>query len=813
MYDLKDKDISAGISKALMIALLGGTALTTGVISPVYAQATAQEAVVADDADNTDADDEDETDTFVVTATGREESVSDVPYNITSMSGETIENALTLDDAELLRSIPGVSTIDRGQRNAGTLNSTRMRGISVEGGGLGDYAVSSVASVSTYIDSTPIFAGFMLADLERVEVLRGPQGTLYGSGSLGGTIRYITRDPEFDDFSGYISSSLSYVEGSESFGYSATGVMNVPLGDTLALRVVGSWADYPGLTDYVNVYRLDANGIPTAPSGVLSPDAEYRSVEDADTVDTWMGRATLLWEPTDTMSFRLMHARQSDEVGGRRQQTVGFDGFGNRYDDYENGSIQLEPSSRDVNMTALETEFDLGFATLTSSTSHYDHTGDSVSENTGFYAQAGFLGFYYYYPRPMASAVRTYSDEAFVEEVRLISDRGEHFDYVVGGFYRNQQTQATQQSYLRGFKNWWDAAYPAFAAAVSGDQDFQYIRTENFEEYAAYGELTWHVTDRFDLTGGVRYFNNESENDTVLGLPLYTGVFATSFSNFDTTDDGVLFKANAAWFFTDEDMLYATVSEGYRRGGSNAVPTTGFYAESPAWQLYDSDSVVNYEVGIKGDHGNFIFDVSAFYIDWQDPQLNTASSTWGFFAVQNGSEARTYGVEGMVEGWFGEGYHYSLGYAYVNAELSDHFYSPSAPPPAAPIALSGAQLPGTPEHQLNWALDHTGEINGIGTFFRVDGYYQSETRNGVGVSPTFNVPLDGFAIWNATGTLSYNNIDLSLWAKNILNEEGVTGTFTEAYMGTAPGLGYYGNGQKDLISLPRTLGVTLRYNF
>lgn len=782
----------------MLAALMTGTAITSGSIG--IASAQEEETVKRQE-------------TITVTATRRDESLTDVPYNISAVSGTDIEAASILDEAELLRSIPGVAVVDRGARNSGTLNSARIRGLAVDGSGLGDYAVSSVASVSTYVNDTPIFANFILRDLERVEVLRGPQGTLYGSGSLGGTIRYITRDPDLGETNGYISASGSSVEGSEDFGYSLDGAFNLPLGEKAALRVVGSLGDYPGITDYVNVYELDASGAPVAPNGVLDPAASYRSVEDADTVDVWMGRATLLVEPTDNISLRFVHTRQSDEVGGRRQVTVGQDGFGNTYGDYENGSIQLEPSSRDINATSLEAEIDLGFATLTSSTSHYDHTGESVSENTGFYAQAGFLGFYYNYPRPMASAVRTYADEAIVQEIRLVSDGGETFDYVFGGFYRQQQIESTQESYLRGFKTWWDTFLPGAAAAVTGDQDFAYRRNENFEEMALFGELTWHASPDFDLTFGARYFDNESENDTFLDLPLYAGLSDPTNAFFSSSEDDILFKLNASWDFNAEDMLYATISEGYRRGGSNAVPLTGTFQEDPRWQTYTADSVVNYELGIKGERANLRYDVSAFFIDWTDPQLNTASTNWGFFTVANGGAAETYGLEASVDGYLNDNWHYSLGYAYVNAELTEDFFAPDRPAPAAAIALNGAMLPGTPEHQLNWALDYTTELGEWSWFSRLDGYYQSETRNSVGVSPTFNVPLDGFSIWNATTSFTRNDLNVSLWVKNIANEDGVTGVFTEAYMGTAPALGYFGNGNKELISLPRTFGVTLRKNF
>ena len=136
----------------------------------------------------------------IVTATSRETSVLEVPYNISTISGADIEDRAILDNGELLRSFVGISTIDRGYRNAGTTSNIRIRGLNVDSSALQDYPTSAVSSVSTYVDQTPVFANFLLRDLKRVEVLRGPQGTLYGSGSLGGTIRYITNDPEIDTF-------------------------------------------------------------------------------------------------------------------------------------------------------------------------------------------------------------------------------------------------------------------------------------------------------------------------------------------------------------------------------------------------------------------------------------------------------------------------------------------------------------------------------------------------------------------------------------------------------------------------------------
>lgn len=755
---------------------------------------------------------------IIVTAQRREQSVLDVPYNISAVSGAAIEARLVADAPELLRSVPGVAIVDRGYRNSGVITGISIRGLNIDSSALGDYAVSTVPTVSAYVNDTPLYANFLLRDLERVEVLRGPQGTLYGSGSLGGTIRYITRAPQLGKFEGSLRVTGSQVDGSDGTGFSGDGTINIPMGDKAALRLNLSRLNYPGLTDYANVYVLDANGVPVAPNGVAAPDAEYRRVKDADTVDIWYGRAALRFSPSDALDVTFSYTHQDDNIGGRRQQTVGLDGFGRQYQRYENGSIQLEPSSRDVDLGAIEATIDLGFATLTSSSSYYDHTGDSVSENTGFYAKAGFLAFYYNYPRPMASAVRTYGDQAFVQEIRLAS-KGEHtFDYVVGAFYENQKLKGTQDSFLRGFKTWWDVAYcggpGACADAVTGDQDFAYVRNEKYEDKSIFGELTWHATDKLSLTGGVRYFDYSSENKTFEDLPLYAGFSDPSNAEFKTSDNKALFKGNLAWKFADRDMLFATISQGYRRGGTNAVPLTGTFAESPSWQLYEPDEVTNFEIGVKGGRDRFQYSVSAFYVDWDKIQLNTATTNWGFFAVINAGKAKTSGVELEIEGQLSEAWHASLGLTYVDAKLSEDAFLPTDPGHTTPFAFDGDRLPGTAKETFNLGIDYTHRFgSGTSWYSRLDGYYQSGTRNAIGANPKFNVPIDGFSIWNLSSTLNFGSWDATLFLKNIFNEEGTTGLFTELYMGTDPAVGYYGNGSKSFIALPRTVGVSVAYRF
>ncbi len=771
------------------------TALMATAIATFAAPAFAQDAAAPAASDSTEV---------IVTATRRSQKQLSVPYNISAVSGDAIEAAKVADNAELLRSVPGISLVDRGYRNQGVQNSVVIRGLNADSAALGDYVVSAVSPVSTYVNDTPLFANFLLRDLDRVEILRGPQGTLYGSGSLGGTVRYITKAPKLNVTEGKIGTGVSTTDGSGGLSYSFDGVLNVPLGDTLAFRANVSRLDLAGLTDYVNLYKLDANGIPEAPNGVYDDAASYTSKKDADTVGIWYGRAALLFKPNDVFDATLTYAEQSDKVGGRRQMTVGEDGYGREYKKYENGSIQLEPSTRKVRMTALEANIDLGFATLTSSTSYTDHEGESVSENTGFYAKAGFLGFYYNYPRPMASAVRGYDDKSTVEELRLVSAAGGTFDWVAGVFYKKEELEATQESYLRGFARWYD-----FPSIVATDQDFAYARHETFTDQAVFGELTWHVTPAFQLTGGLRYFSNKAVNNTAVGVPLWG--FTPATAHFVTKENKPLFKLNASYQLTPRSLAYATVSQGYRRGGANAVPLTGTFAEDPAWQVYKSDFVTNYEAGIKGVTNGITYDAALFYVDWSDIQLNTATPNWGFYTVVNGDKAKTYGLESRIGGRFSEHTRYSLGYTYTHAELTDDLLSPTAAHTV--LATAGSQLPGAPEHAITVALDDTRHLsNGLTWSNRLSGSYQSSTRNALG-GPKFNTELEGFSIWNVSSAISTDKITVTAYIKNLFNDPGITGEFTEEYMGTAPSEGYYGNGSKKFISLPRTVGLTLDYNF
>lgn len=747
---------------------------------------------------------------IVVTAQGREQDITTVPYNISAVLGEAIEEQNILDTAELMRGVAGVAVVDRGARNSSVVSGIRIRGLNVDSSALGDYAVSAVSTVATYIDNTPLFANFLLSDIDRVEVLRGPQGTLYGSGALGGAVRYILRQPQLEKREGRVSASISKVKESGSIGNSESFAFNLPISSVAALRINGTHNDYPGATDYRNIYKLDADGLPVAPNGVLSPTAEYRNYRDADSVRQDYGRASLLLRPNDVFDLTLSYMAQADRFGGRRGTSLGTDGWGRPYGDLEIGSVQKEPSDRHVNLSSLEANVDLGFATLTSSTSHYNHRGSITSENTGFYAQNGWLGFYYNYPRPLASAVRDYGDKAITQEFRLVSDTGGKFDYVVGLYYQNQKRFSSQVSYLRGFKRWWDAAFPGFEAAVISDVDFDYRQSEEFKEKAIYGELTWHASDTLQFTGGFRHFSLDADTTINQVTSNWASLVDSSHSRGEKSQSKTLFKGNMSWWFSQQSQLYATVSEGYRRGGTNGTPTTGNFAESPAWQSYKSDTVRNYELGVKGAVNRLSYNANVFYVDWKDPQVNSSTTNWGFFAVQNAPKASTRGVELELSGSMESGFGWGLGYTYTEAELERDAMAVDG---AYLYGHKGDTLPGVPRHRFNAMGSYGIEFDSGVLTLRADAYYQSSSQNALSLNNKYRRTLDGFPLFNASATWSQGGWDATLWIKNIGNEEGITGVYTAEYMGTAPAEGYFGNGSKALVTLPRTVGLTASYRF
>ena len=792
----------------------------------------------------------------VVTATSRESTILEVPYNISTISGEDIKDRAIIDNGELLRNFAGISTIDRGYRNAGTTSNVRIRGLNVDSSALQDYPVSAVASVSTYVDKTPVFANFLLRDLNRVEVLRGPQGTLYGSGSLGGTIRYITNDPVIGSFEGSVSYTGSSVNGSDSIGNAIDLVLNIPLGQKAAYRVAISELDYPGITDYVNVFKVEdapANffadqsfGIPVPRDGYGYPDY-YTSppviniVEDADDVEISFVRHKFLVDVSDRIELVLSYASQDDAIGGRRQASTGTKYVLNQdcvslffancysettYGDYENGALMLEPSNRDVSVRSAELTFDGDMFDLIISKSKHEKSGSSITDNTGYFAGIntftssiaayysdpfGVGGFFAKPARPYAPAHRQYANDADTLEIKIVSEIGEDFDYIFGYFKQDENQTRYQQTYIKGV-NIWRSFYNLGDFVVDPmEQDFDYFVGESIENEAYFGEVTFHLTDKFDTTLGFRKFEADAQANMNMSFKLYNVGPAIDASN--NLDKGTLIKINMLYQANDNQNYFFTISDGFRRGGVNAVPTEGTFIEEAGWVPFDSDTVKNIEAGVKGTMKNgTYYNISLYNVTWDDPQLNTSTPIYGYYAVINGNEAETSGIDLELSGRI-NAIDWNFGYAYNDTELTKDLFTPASIPVL--YASSGAQLPGSPKHTLNANFAHTMYLrSGLGLVNRLDLYYQSDTRNYIGENSLYDAEFSGFHIVNASSTI-FNDTDyyVTIFIKNIFDERGVTGAFLNPSFGSQPDQGFYGSNNREFFALPRTFGIAISKSF
>ena len=422
-------------------------------------------------------------------------------------------------------------------------------------------------------------------------------------------------------------------------------------------------------------------------------------------------------------------------------------------------------------------------------------------------------------PRPYAPTERQYENSAEVVELKLITDIGyfDKFDYVVGLFQKTEDQSRAQQTYVKG-ANLWNYYYWGVDYIVDpNEQDFDYNVREIITNEASYGEFTYHYTDEVDITLGIRNYNVDASAAMKSACKLYD-VFPVRDLDFNT-DKGTLNKVNVSYRPSGKSQnYYFTSSEGYRRGGVNAVPTEGPLAEDIGWVPFESDTVKNIEFGVKGAlaDGTY-YNLSYFMVDWDNPQLNTSTPVNGYYAVVNGDTAQINGFDVELSGSAGA-IDWNVGYSNKNARLSSDFYTPADTPVL--YARSGAKLPGSPDHTFNLNLAHTSYfgktddiLSGMGMVNRLDLYAQSSTRNYIGDNSAYDAEFDGFNIINASSTIFNDDMYVSLFIKNLTNERGTTGAFLNEAFGPQPSQGFYGSNSREFYALPRTIGFSISRGF
>src|SRR6266702_1048333 len=705
------------VGAAVFLAIYGFSNATRAQQAPASAQPTASGPVVEE---------------VTVTANRREQVLEAVPYNLSVVSATQLEQSNVTDLASLSTTVPGLSMFDYGARFSSAA-APIIRGINATAEATRGFRTFEQNPVGTYIGNSPIDGYFQLDDLKQVEVLRGPQGTLYGAGALGGALRLIPNAPDPSAFAGSFEASGDRRDHSNGTGYGVKGMLNVPLADTLAFRASAKYNYQPGFVDAFGPLQRTNNslsGLPVLadPSDPIGSSGIYSSRADWNFQRTFTGRASLLWKPFEGFSAQLafLHSNARGDAGPvvNPDYPGGVSAFdpkvtlpaGGRYQEF---SQIDQPWSRNTNLTSLDASYDAGFATLSSTSSYYTTSGGAVQDNT--YDLAGiesgaFLPYYAGTPtNPRFIYAQLFSDHAhtFTEEVRLVSNTNpDHmFDYELGVFYEKQARVGGWTIAIPGSaeRSALLPCAPACGILVGpGDVNFQQIDTQNFEDKSVFGELTYHFLRHGQITFGIRHFSQKfTDAQSYVDYPFPTDLPATPHESPASKTVG---KVDPSYEYAPGHFVYALWSEGFRRGGANSVPLSGPFQESPQLSTYQPDKTNNYEGGFKGRFANGLsYTVDVFYISWDKPQISSSLPS-GNLAVYNANKAVSKGFEIESSGPLPlvKGLSYSVGYSYVDAKLTSDFSLPAnvrgVITPGALKGTSGEQMPGSPKNSLSAAL-------------------------------------------------------------------------------------------------------------
>ena len=852
---------------ALPSTYLKATSVTAAVLTALYGAPAYADA---------DADSDIGISEVTVTATRRVTTAQDIPLSITAVSGATLEKEGIQDVAGLAHTMAGVNFTDKGPFSGVNGSNLIIRGLNSEATA-GQLALASpvVPPVATYVDDTPLFVNLRLQDLDHVEILRGPQGTLYGSGSLGGTIRFVQNAPDPSAFDAKVEAGLSKTDHTHALNEDITGVLNLPITETFAIRLNAGWTDDAGFINQPNLYQLDASGVPLSsqpltpanPVGVNPAIAPAKwSKDGVNTYEYRNVRLAALWKPNDDFKAQLSYYYQRAAAGGfpyvatqsaaynqwisPNTQLPGTNLVPQLYNSPVPGGAgrlssatnSLEGTNDSVNLVALEADYDLGFATLTSSSSWARHDNATDADLTALYTNFYFYqNFYGQNPRSFVQGHDRYDDKVWTQEFRLASKSGGLFDWVGGLFYKDEKTFIQEHEYYPGYDDFYancPQTVPSDAGGVNGStcglgeyidtgatsvagiplyRDQAYIGDfeTHFKDLAAFGELTWHVTSAWSVTGGMRAFKQTVDQAQQTGLLFDGPGFAASEALSDEFRRA-LWKVNTAYQLDKTDLVYATWSQGFRRGGVNALPPTepvGYtdqsgvfhseYVLPAALNHLAPDKVDNYEVGAKGTlAGRFSYSVAVYDMEWHNVQEGVQLTPLVLPAALNIGDAQSRGVEMEFNASITRHLGAQLSYTYDQTKLKSINSLFAYPNTAVPAPAIGSPMPGTPKNSVALGLEYghipvaDGELE-----FAANANYRSVVIPALSAT----VPhVPGYNMVDSRVTFTRTHWLASLYVNNITNNLGIN-SYTDPAI--------YGNRFQAVVSQPRTVGLTVGYSF
>lgn len=749
-----------------------------------------------------------------VTATRRAESVQDIPLNIAAVGEKQIEEQGFDDIADVLAYVPGINVVDRGGRQG---NPLIVRGLNADALGSGDGNNNGGGTVATYIGEVPLFVDLKLNDMQRVEVLLGPQGTLYGAGTLGGAIRYIPNKPDFSGDTLDVRTEISQYVEADDLSYDTGFTFNKAFGPNFAVRGSLDFESDSGFIDYPYVVREIGVSDPdpdfTNPADVA---ANLRRVPDADGEDVLSGRLAARWEPTEWLDGTLTYYLQKAEVEGRRgssaRSTVPAG-------EYELAKRVEEPNEIKNELLALELTADLGFAELTSATGYSKFTDVGQRDQTDLLITLEYS--YEAFPTFTSFTREEGKEERINQEFRLVSTTDGPLNWIVGAFYNQREGSSYSAEFTPG--------YSAFAGFNRPD-DLEYFSQfyGKLEESAVFGEIGYDLTDKWTVTVGGRYYQYDLESYSDVDFPLFDPTFVavgvdalqgSLISDFAAgspngtertgqSDEGTLFKFNTSYQFTDDILGYLTVSEGYRIGDQNGVAqcpafdplapnVQGACALAPGQQFgpnpgdvstrderqYLPDTTTNYEVGFKTTlaNGRVTLNGAVYLIEWTDPQLTSATINASIPIVVNadGAESKGFEVSGnwIVSDALSVRGSYSHSEASLTA-LAPGLVSTISPPGFGTVLLDGQdgdRLPGSPEDQFSVFGTYVVDLTSDRTLTFNGGYaWQGDVLSRTG-GRGGGLTLDAYGVANVSAVYDTGPWSASLFINNLFDEYYETG--------------------------------------
>src|SRR5450631_1708553 len=650
---------------------------------------------------------------IVVTAQKRTASLQDVPFSVSATSQDQIINSGSGSFVDLARNVAGLAVADLGPGQS----QMAIRGIS-SGQVIRDQP-GVKEQVGVYLDESPISVALFtpdleMFDLERIEVLRGPQGTLFGAGSEAGTIRYITTQPKLGVLEGLADASVELPK-SGSVGASGRLAVNLPMGDTAAARIVVYEHHLPGFIDAIQ------------PNGSIKKD-----VNDGDRTGV---RLSMLWKPTEQLSITPRFVYQNLTTNGYPREDA-YNILGNPYmttqpavsiGERQQYTQQHEGITDDFGLADLKVDYDFGPATLTSISS-YTHRRVTVLRDAT--QLTGSVSFDVGIPEVRANSPLIDRTRLNVtsEELRLSSNGKSTVDWLVGGFFQHVGRRYGQDLPTPGYDSFNAAAgFPLGPNPVGlVDTPFYSDITYRLQQYAAFGEATWHVTDQWGLTGGLRYYHYKE--DRVL---VFNGVFAA-----DPPPGGVPGEVDASGvsprgilsFKLNEDAQFnAQVSKGFRLGGINDPINLPLCSAQDKIEFggqgnWKDETSKNYEIG-----GKFRFldrmltlNVSAFYTDIQNLQATVTAGTCSSRLIFN-VPAQSHGIEAELFARPNSTWDFGLSATWVDATLKGSVTSTSTTGVVTIIGglAEGNRLPTAPQIQAVGSIGYTLPLQNQRNFFSV----------------------------------------------------------------------------------------------